>query len=175
MSNQAFLSDLATILEVPSDQLVDEMPLQGGKLDSMTLLEVAIIVDRHYHVTPVPQELWACRTLGELQCCIDRAVAAAEAAHRVAERRPHNGGKRRKKRGKEWRPCEQPRGFHRIGGCRGSACEPLRPGQSELALPCSDARDRIRRPPNGGPGTGRGRPRTGLCHTPYCLLRSFKT
>ena len=74
MDRDAFLSELADILEARPVEVDEGFALPVGDWDSMAVLEVIALVDEQFGVAVPSEKLTACATVGEL---LDLAHCAA--------------------------------------------------------------------------------------------------
>ena len=76
MDNEAFLKDLAEILEVEPTDLKDQFELSPDIWDSLVVVSTIVLVDEHFDVTVDGGELTDCSSIGTLLERIQQRIAS---------------------------------------------------------------------------------------------------
>jgi acyl carrier protein len=77
MSDDAFVTKLASMARIDPQALTDDAPIVPEQWDSVDVLDLIAAIDDAYGVTVAMKELNRCKTVGELRALIARAKGAA--------------------------------------------------------------------------------------------------
>jgi acyl carrier protein len=66
VTEDAFLTKLAPILEVSRNDLTEDFRLEYGNWDSLTVMATIAAIDEHFDLTVSPNELAACSSIKDL-------------------------------------------------------------------------------------------------------------
>lgn len=73
MSHEAFLQDLATLLEVEPAELKESFELNEENFDSVAVVSTIALIDEHYDLTVRGRELAKVKSIAELLAMIEES------------------------------------------------------------------------------------------------------
>ena len=75
MQFDAFLSDLADVLEVDRAALTDDFALDNTNWDSMNIVSTIALIDEHFRTTLPAEAFGSCSSIGDLLALIKAKLA----------------------------------------------------------------------------------------------------
>ena len=74
MNKDAFLEELAEVLELEKDDLHDDFLFSENSWDSLTIISVMAVIDEQYHIIIAGDDLMKCESLAQLWALIQERI-----------------------------------------------------------------------------------------------------